>query len=493
MNRRRTAAAAAVSLLAAACAGLGNGRLPTSGRPWRELASEHFVVRTDLALPDAEELVGQLELLRAAVLAGLFMESKDPPGQVEVIAFESRDEYRAFAPSYASAYYLRNPGGPPRIVLPGGLGAMQKVVLAHELTHHLSACLFAVHVNWLSEGLAVYMEALADVRLGTHLRLGQLPEGRLPRPALRRITVRELFEWRDQPLGGLWLDHYVSAVLLVRHLVDRYPARFGAMLARMARGEAPDDAFAAEFPRFDPRRPGGLESLDQEVAARVASGLGFPGREIEVRAGAAWVVQPMPLAEVAALRLTLWAYGPRKGERALRAELAEALRRDPTHPIALQVKARLEGLDPLPLARASVASHPADPRAWTFLATALVGPDRAAEREAALRRAVELVPQNPAALTNLARELVAGGRPAEALSPAQRAAAIAPWSPQAAQVQAAALAGVGRCGEAVAAQLRAINLYTDRNGVAERERLRAEMEAWRAGCAPASAAAAPKS
>jgi hypothetical protein len=482
-------AAAALALLLLGCATIRSGRLPSSGREWRERVSEHFVLRTDLSDGDAAELVNQLEMLRSAVLAGLFMESRDPPGRVEVIAFESDEEYRAFAPVHASAYYLRNPGGPPRIVLPGGLGAMQRVALAHELTHHLSACLFAIHVTWLSEGLAVYMEALADVPLGPRLRLGQLPEGRLPRAFQRRITVRELFAWGEAPLGGLWLDYYVSSVLLVRHLVDRYPAEFGAMLARLARGEAPDDALGAVLPQFDPRRPGSLESLDKEVASRVASGLGFPGREIEVRGGVAYLVQPMPPAEVAALRLTLWSIGPAKEERALRAELGEALRHDPAHPIALQVQARLDGADPLPLARASVAAHAADPRSWTFLAASLPGRERAAEREAAYRRAAELAPENPAALTNLARELVAEERQGEALPVARRAVALAPWSPQAAQVQAEALAGAGLCREATVALRRAIQLLTDRGSEPERAPLRKQLEEWERGCGTAPGAA----
>jgi len=489
MPAPRSAVVPALALALAGCVAVRGGRPPLSGRDWVERVSEHFVVRSDLPDPEAVELVNQLELLRSAVLAGLFMEARDPPGVVEVIAFQSPEEYRAFAPAQASAYYLRNPGGPPRIVLPGGLGPRQKVALAHELTHHLSACLFAVYVTWLSEGLAVYMEGLADVPLGPRLRLGQLPGARMARVFLRRIPVDELFAWGEAPMQGPGLDHYVSAALLVRHLIDRYPAEFAALLARLAEGEAPTEAFATLFPRFDPRSPGALEALDQDVATRLASGLGFPGREIEARGGAAYLVQPMPPAEVAALRLTLWPIGPRKEDAALAAEIGELLRLDPHHPIGLQMKARAEGIDPLPLAREAVAAHPDDARSWAFLAAALTGPARAAEREAACRRTVELVPDNPAALTTLARELLSGERHGEALPLARRAVALAPWSPPAAQVLAESLDGLGLCAQAIPAQRRALHLLTDGAAEGERAPLRQRLAELERRCALAQPAA----
>lgn len=474
--------AAALALLVGGCASLPGGRPPTSGRPWRELVSDHFVVRTDVDEAPARSLAGELELLRGAVLAGLFQGAADPPGRVEVIAFSDADEFQAFAPPFAAAYYLRGVGGPPRIVMPGSLGAYQKVALAHELTHHLSACLFPGQVRWLSEGLAVSMEGLAEVPLGPTVRFGQVPTHRLPQAALRRVSAAELLAWDDTVPPTRAIDFYVSALLVVRHLVEQDPEAFRGMLDRLADGAPAAEAFRDAFPRYDPARPGALESLDREVAGRLSAGTGYAGRTIAVRAGDLLFERELPQEEVLAIRLDLWPRGPPKPEAQLRAELAEALRLDPAHPFALQIRARLDGRDPLPDARAAVAAHPVDARAWTFLALALQGPEAAAEREAAYRRALELVPDSAAAAGSLARELLAQGRPEEALRLAWRAVELAPWSPEAAAVRLAALTELGRCDEARVALRRVSSLLGDRPSAADREEIRRRREAFDRAC-----------
>ncbi len=114
-------------------------RCPARGGPaWRELASDHFVLRTDMSGADAATLLGRLERMRAAVSAAL-PEAPPTPGRIEVIAFRSSAEYEEFAPDGASGYYLRNEGGPPRIVMAGAIGPAQRALLAHELTHHFLA------------------------------------------------------------------------------------------------------------------------------------------------------------------------------------------------------------------------------------------------------------------------------------------------------------------------------------------------------------------
>jgi tetratricopeptide (TPR) repeat protein len=446
--------------------------------------SEHFVLRTDLDRDEAGNLVRELETMRRAVLAALFLEAREPPGRVEVVAFRDGREYQAFAPANAAAYYLRAAGGPPRLVMPGRLGDWQRVVLAHELTHHALAGASARQPRWLAEGMAVWMEGLARVPLGPHIVLGNVRESRFPTARTRRVPARELFAWDEAPPDWDWLDYYSSALALVRHLQDQYPEAVRDLVARLAAGQDPDAAFGAAFPQFDPAKPGALEALDAEVLTRLSTGVQFDGRDLHVEVGGAWAELPLEPDEVSALRITLWNLGPPKPRAALEAEVHEVLRHDPAHPVGLQVLSELDGADPVPRARRAVAAHPDDARAWTFLGAVLQGPGASAEREEALRRAADLAPENAAVLWNLARELLARRRSGEALPLARRAARLAPWSPPVLQGYAEVLADLGQCRAALDVQRRAAELCSERSAEAERAALRRRLQEMERGCAP---------
>ncbi len=462
----RFPAGAPAVLAAALLAGCAHGRgfvCPASGGPpWREVASAHFLLRTDLGSSEARELVGQLEVLRAAVAAALLGDHPGPPGRVEVVAFATAREYRDFAPGASRAYYLRYVGAPPRIVLAADLGPRQRTVLAHELAHHLAASVFLRQPRWLSEGLATYVESLGEQGLEGEVVVGRPPMPRLARALADPVPTRELLAWRVGDGGQPELDRYASSWLLVHYLKHRRAEAFSDFEGRLARGEPPDAAWAAAFPEYDPDRGGALEALDRTLQGYARSEAGTHGRAVAPGAPRPLLEQAMAPAEVHALRLALWGQGPPKGPQALRAEVAEALSEDPAHPVALEVRARLEELDPLPLARASVRAYPEDPRAWTFLALSLGGEAHAAEREEAFRVATELAPESPAAHLNLAGELLARGKPGEALPPARRSVRLAPWSPTALEKYAAVLAELGRCGEALEALRRAEDLFSER-------------------------------
>jgi cytochrome c-type biogenesis protein CcmH/NrfG len=186
---------------------------------------------------------------------------------------------------------------------------------------------------------------------------------------------------------------------------------------------------------------------------------------------------------VHAIRLALWGYGPAKPAEALRAEIDETLAEAPAHPLALQLLATFPGEDPVRLARSSIAAHPDDGRAWTFLGLALQGGLLAKEREGAYRRAVELGPDNPAALHDLATELAAQGRPGEALPVARRAARLAPWSPPLLAGYAAILSELGRCADALPVVARALDVLPDRAPEVSRRELEAKRAAYAAQCA----------
>jgi tetratricopeptide (TPR) repeat protein len=214
--------------------------------------------------------------------------------------------------------------------------------------------------------------------------------------------------------------------------------------------------------------------LDRTLAWYARAELKTHARNVKVAIVGEHLEQPMPAVEVHALRLALWSQGPDKSVAALHAEVDEALREAPHHPVALQMKGSFDGENALALARQAVSSHPSDPRAWTFLAGSLADHDRA-EREAAYRRAVELAPDNPAALHNLAVELLEAGRSGEALPFARRAVGLAPWSPPLLAGYAAILSDLGQCAASIPLTQRALEALPDRAPQAARVELRGSL------------------
>jgi tetratricopeptide (TPR) repeat protein len=384
---------------------------------------------------------------------------------VEVVAFRTEAAYRAFAPPGVDAYYLRSAGGPPRIVLAGRLDRRQRAMLAHELTHHYLSSTFVRQPRWFSEGLATLMEPVGDQGDGPVVTVGQAPAARLARlrnPA-NRVTTRELLEWDggSTPAHSA-LDYYGASWLLVHYLAYRAPDGFTDLQRRLVKGESPEAAWRGAFPRWDPARPRALEGLDQALETYLNAEAQTRSRQVKETWEGEPEVRPIPSPEVHAIRLALWNQGPDKGPSALRAEIAEALAEDPDHPMALQLKASLTGEPPLPLARRAVASHPDDPRAWTFLAGALQGEENDAERLAAYRTAAGLAEGNAAALHNLAVELLAQGRSGEALPVAREAVRLAPWSPPLLDGYAAVLADLGQCAQAIDVEERALEVLSER-------------------------------
>jgi tetratricopeptide (TPR) repeat protein len=484
---RLSNATVAVALVAEiGCATSAAFVCPSRGGPaWRDIGSDHFVLRTDLEVGEASKLLARLERLRTAVVSALFDEVPASQSGVEVVAFRTEAEYRAFAPPGVDAYYLRSAGGPPRIVLSGQLDGRQRAMLAHELTHHYLSSVFLRQPRWFSEGLATLMEPVGDQSDGPLMKVGQPPTARLARlrNSVYRVSTRELLVWE----GGATathpaLDYYGASWLLVHYLAYRTPERFAELQRRLVRGESPDAAWRGAYPDWDPARPRALEALDlaletylnAEAQTRYRQVPETWSREPEVR-----LILP---AEVHAIRLALWNQGPDKGASALRAEVSEALSEDPDHPLALQLMATLTGEPPIPLARRAVRSHPDDPRAWTFLAGALRGEEYDAERLVAYRTAATLAEGNAAALHNLAIELLAQGRSGEALPVAREAVRLAPWSPPLLDGYAAVLLDLGLCAQAVDVQLRALEVLPERSGEAASQALKDRLRQIRVQC-----------
>jgi tetratricopeptide (TPR) repeat protein len=458
-----------VALLAALVGALACAHAPREfrcpahgGRAWREVRTEHVVLKTDLDSGAAQGFARELETLHAIVVAALLDGPTPMPGSLQVVAFRAEEDFELFAPKQSAAVHAFL-GGEPLVLMRGApdgdrARAMQSWVAARQITQHVAARLYARQPRWFNRGLAAYMQTAGAKDAAGVPTVGavpvELPSWVLPHlSGLRELlTPRRVLATHEQ-LSLSWA--------LVHFLVDLHPRSFDALRARFARGEDPDAAWRAEFAQWDPGTPGGVESLTAALGAYVREGR-FAGRHVHPVASLAARERAMRPSEVHDLRLSL-ALGNRGGSwvpARLAAEVEEALAEDPGNIGALMQAARFAGAQPELLARRATEAHPDDPRSWIFLAQVLPGGDDRG-REEALRRALATSPFNTMALNDLAWTLLQTGRSAEALPLAREAVSLAPWIPAIVDTLAATLARLGRCAEAVAMQQRAIDQLAD--------------------------------
>jgi len=458
------------------------------GPPWHELTTPSFEVTTDVQPHRAHELARELERMRTAVLAGLFPSAPpEIPTRVRVVVFASETVYEEFAPEGLRAYFTRNGLGEDVIVLPAAASQEQRLVLAHELSHHVARHVFPRQPRWFGEGLAGSAEALAE----PEAEFGRLPRHRRMGFLARRVTVRELLAWDGRALDARWLD---SATVLVNYLLHHEAARLGELQRRLARAEPPPAIWAEVFPEWDPARAGGPEQLDTLLLEHVRART-LPGRQVVPEVHVEKEARLLTPPEVHAVRLSLPLFARGRDVEAVRAahraEVEEALAEDPAHVIALQVKAALDGLDPLPLAERAVAAHPDDVRAWLWLGAAQRGRVPEAQRLDAFRRAVEVAPASSMAANNLAWHLLLQGHVPEALPHAERALRLAPGDPMVLDTYAGVLEARGDCPAALDVANRAVELLPDRATDAQRAPWLERVERLARRCGRASGGAVP--
>jgi tetratricopeptide (TPR) repeat protein len=382
---------------------------------------------------------------------------------VRVVAFARREEFEAFVPRGAAGLFVLR--DEPTVLLPPGLGARERAVVAHELAHHLLALRYQRLPPWFSEGTASYAETVGTGEAGEAPTAGGVATDRAralfpyPGGAARVLLARRHLE----PL------EYSIAWALVHFLRNAQADRLRELEARFERADDPDAAFREVFPEWNPGTPDGARALDRALERYLTVGRYTYGVLRLDREHPEPLVRALSPSEVHTLRLVL----PRSTPDAIAdgAEIAEALAEDPGHVAALMRRAATRRDQARALAERATAAHPEDVWAWLLLKDATQG----AEREAALRRALEVAPDHPAPLNSLAWFLAESGRAEEALPLAQRAARLAPWNGPLLDTLAAALDGTGRCGEALSVQRRAWDLLPHEAPTALRAALRARL------------------
>ncbi len=292
-------------------------------------------------------------------------------------------------------------------------------------------------------------------------------------------------------LGGQGGYEFQSAAwLLVFYLANEYRPMLDDYIGRLARREEARAAFAASFPGLD------AAQLARQ-AGRYRASLAVGEEKIRLRevrlpsAKSEAQVRLVPAADVQAMRAQLFFLSPGLPRVSAhlsqaRAAAEDALRADPSQPLALAVLLALPesaaAPPPVDRIRAAAAARPGDFRAQMLLAFA-VGPQQPEERRAALARAAQLAPENGAVLNALAWHDLTHGRASEALAVAEKAASLAPGRAAVLDTLATALAKSSRCAEAARVEERAVELSAEHASGELRRRLLARLDAMRAACA----------
>ncbi|HET9596216.1 MAG TPA: hypothetical protein VFP65_11580 [Anaeromyxobacteraceae bacterium] len=457
--RRALITASTTAMLASlACAAPRGFVCPAHGGPtWREVSSEHVVLRTDLDSDSARSVVREIEYTRALLLSAMFGRSSiDTVERIEVVAFATRAELAEFTDTRHDAFFYRDAFGRQGIVLAGGIEDEQGMTIAHEMAHMLSAHFVVRQPRWFAEGVAQYFQTLGKPSFGRARSAGAPPgDGYSERLRRAPVDVRDVLLWvsaEDEE------ELYAASWLLVHFLMSRQPDQFEAFQRRLVRASDPGDAWNDTFPEWSIRREGATKALDRALRGYLDDGRATARLQVAGSVEGVLKVRTderaLAPAQVHTLRLELPRAWP---DHALRAEVEEALREDSAHVGALARAATRDPSAAPALARRAVAAHPEDPRAWTFLAHSLAP----GEREMALRRSVELAPDRAEYIADLAAELDTSKRYAEAVTMSRRAIQLAPWSPVSLTVHARALAHLGRCQEASATMKRAAEVFRE--------------------------------
>ncbi|CAM3369137.1 DUF1570 domain-containing protein [Corallococcus sp. ZKHCc1 1396] len=463
------------------------------GRPWREVRSSHFRLRTNLEEKAAAQTAVELEEFRRALLLA-WGPGFDPPGTVDVILLSNPRDLEEFTDGRYAGYAIQTPNG-PRMVMTGGGGYLlpdapgDKETQAHELAHYLSAFALPRQPRWVSEGLASYLQTVTIKPSTRDVVLGQASRSLLQYVRTHGwLTLEELWQWEGQTQQSTaeLQRHYASSWLWVHYLINQYGDRFGAFQSRLSRGEEPKSAFAAAFQ--------GEAGFQAPLTNYVQLGRYAISTQPLPPVPTQTQTRAMEPADVHVIRATLFTEAPgdvpeEERQRKATLELEQALKEDPTHVETQRLRTeKMEKPERLKLARLLVEKHPEDGRAWDLLASALDAQgDVSASQEQARKRAAELLPDSPAAQNDLAWYYVRVEQPQKGLAPALRAVRLMPGNASILNTQAALFFQSGRCREATAMGRRALDMLHERAPDEARKEFKRLLTVYETQCTPTQA------
>jgi hypothetical protein len=444
-----------IFILALAGAGCASG-----GDVWREVATPHFIVRTDLDVDAARRAAAALESDRDMLVSAAWPKADLPEwARPEVYVLASRAAFAARFGSNTVAvargfypFQIFLFGAPESWEGRGNLALPAVSRLRQMLAYKMANQAYETAPVWFLEGLAEFLETVHLSENGRSVVVGAIhPTALAAYRDHRAVRLARLIKGETWPLDDNWPWKGTSWVF-VHWLINTQSERFSRFRTDLGQGIDGEVAFKTSFPGFD------TDEAEREIGAYsqhgdygeieaplVSTKLSYQER----------VMSPADLLVVDA-QLRRGASNSAKPSDAIKAQMRNdverALALDPTNVGALW----LDDWTPKPQMvvrlRAAAAAHPDDGRARQMLGDFLreTGGDLA-EREQAQRKAAALEPHNPDLLIRLAQVLVELKRPAEAVPFAVRALKRAPTYAYVREIYAAAMFDSGHCSNAVSA------------------------------------------
>ena len=493
----RALAVVVLALTTMACGAFGQTLLcpARGGRSWRELASPHFVLRTDLDVPAAARFLVETERSDAALRASMGAEQRDGGPRIEVVLFASARDYQALVNDRRSiGCFMPRPEGDleprPTVLMAAGREEVTQAVLFHELAHRVLDERYVELPLWVEEGLAQYYETLRldgegaivgdspralrfrDARNTwadeSTYRSGGIPAERVPSLRMLAAAGRKAFYpgmlGAEPTQGELETQTllYVGAHKMVQFLLDGADdptrTRFSDFLAALGRLERPSVAFAQSFGSAD------LEAVDREFHWFL-TGQTSATRTVTFRATAPALTVPVALSE-AEVHL-LWARLRPAGERAQMATREDLIEAGLAAPGSAEVKLQ-EAIFELREGRLRSAArlldelvdaNPDEPR--FLFARAQVGWTNGTARQLTILDRLARVARTAAQLAVVAEHRLEQGRTPEALAFAERSVQADPLCWFCHDAHAMALLESGRVEDARAANVRAFGLVPE--------------------------------
>lgn len=350
--------------LVTGCAGRAP-RLPSEGGPvWLELRSAHFLLWSDAPLARSRDILQRLERSRQVIAQALGVEARRVP-PIDAIAFRHKRDQQAMGGRKSDGYsWSRGPIPTHRPLVVVSVDENDSFffeqdlhhLLSHEVAHVISAQRLAHPPAWLSEGISSYFETFRDLPKGTVLGVLRRDFARLLReqgvlPVAELLAGKDAFDpWSFRAAGwtvyAYLRTHHAEAL---EHYFDRLNAR---------PPEQHQQAWREVFPELEP------EHLPR-LLARWLSQHHTTQIRVEERATNPVAVRRLGDADVLAMRGLL-----RRADeqwQAARDDAQASLARDGTHLLAWLLSAEQRHLPTETEARAIVAAHRDDWRAWWLL------------------------------------------------------------------------------------------------------------------------------
>jgi Tfp pilus assembly protein PilF len=373
---------------------------PERGGPaWREIASEHFTLQTDLDEDDALAASANLETALGALSELGFASDQKPTLKIDVVYFRRREDYEQVAPKTTFALFeWVAPATFERTslaILHGDFVNDAREAILHELTHALVHHYYPQAPVWLNEGLAKYYQTLQSsdgtATLGRPPRSSRFWKGpwsatSSPRGWTALIPFSEapaptaILDWRHdgfyaapdadprapEGLASLRMQaiHYAASWSLVHLLVadPTYSAAFGSYLEHLRAGETSEWAWSQTVGAL----PEGQLERDY-FASLVARETTVLKTKYTPVAPATSRPRAMSNAEVHVLFARLRGRSNGASAESAQKDLEEAMRLDPNEPGVALLRAawQADGGDLAGAERVlrdAVASRPDDPR-----------------------------------------------------------------------------------------------------------------------------------